>query len=134
MKSFVDQGQHNESLLNHLKATFPDKYNDWKITIIFYSAIHYLKAYAALNKKNIGVTHHEIFINTDSHNKNATFPIQKGAYLLYKDIYQYSRTARYNGMIDPATFETLMEADLQECEKNFDKFKKFLISKKVLSK
>lgn len=131
MKSYVDQGKHNESLLDHLKKNFPDKYNDWKITVIFYSAIHYLKAYAALNKKSIGVTHHEIFINTDSHNKKAIFPIQKGAYILYKDIYQYSRTARYNGMIDSATFETLMKADFDECEKNFDKFKKFLISKKV---
>ncbi len=131
MKSFVAQGKHNEDLLHHLKATFPDKYNDWKITIIFYSSIHYLKAYAALNKKNIGVTHQEIFKNTDSHNKSATFPIQKGAYLLYKDIYQYSRTSRYTGMIDAATFEILMKADFDECEKHFDKFKKYLIAKKV---
>jgi len=131
MQSHIDQGKHNESLLSHLKVNFPDKYNDWKITIIFYCAIHYLKAYAALNKKNIGVTHNEIFINTDSLNKNASFPIQRGAYLLYKDIYQYSRTARYNGMIDSKTFEILMKADLDECEKNFVKFKKFLVSKRV---
>ena len=131
MKSYVDQGKHNESLLSHLKTTFPDTYFDWKITIIFYSAIHYLKAYAALNKKNIGVTHQEIFNNTDSHNKNAVFPIQKGAFILYKDIFHYSKNARYNGMIDSSTFEILMKKDFQECEILFEKFKKFLISKRV---
>lgn len=131
MKPYIEQGKHNEALYNHLKTTFPNQYNDWKITIIFYSAIHYLKAYAKLNKKTIGTSHHEIFLNTDSHNRNATFPIQKGAYTLYKDIYQYSRTARYNGMLDSATFELVMKADLDECEKHFEKFKKFLIGKNV---
>lgn len=50
---------------------------------------------------------------------------------MYKDIYQYSRTARYNGMIDSITFEAILKADYEECEKLFDKFKKFLVSKKV---
>ncbi len=42
MQNHIDQAEHNEKFLTELEIDYPTTYFDWKITICFYTALHYL--------------------------------------------------------------------------------------------
>jgi hypothetical protein len=55
----LNQADHNESLLN--ENCFPDPcaqlnstYKDWNVTILFYTAFHYIQSYLVKNNKIYG--------------------------------------------------------------------------------
>lgn len=75
MQQFIDQAIHNEKFHECVHTNFTDSFFDWKITILFYTAIHYLKALAAKRNIDIGNTHADI-------ERNLKFPITKMVILL----------------------------------------------------
>lgn len=108
---------------------FSEKYYDWKITSLFYTAIHYLKALALKKGIDIGQTHHEIEQNVNPDRHNCSMRIKKGAWLEYKSLLQYSRTSRYDGIeTDFETFEEIMKIDYQYCLTHLENFKKYIKS------
>jgi hypothetical protein len=44
----VERAEHNERLYVYLREQGAT-YNDWQVTVLFYAALHYLRAYAAYN-------------------------------------------------------------------------------------
>lgn len=76
MQNHLEQAKHNRELLNEMETVFPQKFFDWKITITFYIAIHYLQALADHKGIEIGQTHNDIERNVnpnsplDSYNEN----------------------------------------------------------------
>lgn len=46
MDRFLNQATHNEEFHSCLCENFTEKFYDWRITSLFYTAIHYLKALA----------------------------------------------------------------------------------------
>lgn len=133
MEEYIAKAKHNETFHCDLCDNFHDKYFDWKITSLFYTAIHWLKVLANKESKDIGVTHKEVNQNIDPSNPNAELKISKGAYYYYINLYKHSKTARYDGIdTDHVTFELLKEEDWKECKKHFDGLKKYLIDKRHL--
>lgn len=122
------QAKHNEKFHDCICEQFPDRFFDWKITVLFYQAIHYLKALAAQKGLNIGDTHFEIEQSINPDKKKTVMPITKGAWREYNALFQYSQTARYNGITDFETFEKLKEYDYNFAKKNLENFKKYLAS------
>jgi hypothetical protein len=57
--------------------------------------------------------------------------ISKNAWREYKTLFNYSRTARYNGITDFATFEKLMEIDHSNCITHLDNFKNYIIGQGI---
>ncbi len=51
MDEFVMHANHNDVFHTSICKNFPDTYYDWKLTCLFYVAIHYLKALAKKRKK-----------------------------------------------------------------------------------
>lgn len=126
MQQYIDQAIHNEDFHECVCTNFSDKFFDWKITILFYVAIHYLKALAAKKSIDIGETHMDIERNCNPDRANAAMRISANAWREYKNLFRYSQTSRYEGITDIETFEKLKEIDYSYCLKHLEFFKKYI--------
>jgi hypothetical protein len=126
MKHHLNQAAHNQNFHNVICSNFKVQFHDWKITILFYVAIHYLKALAASKKIDIGTTHFDIELSVNPDRPNAKMKITKNAWREYKTLFNYSRTARYEGYSDSNTFEQLMQNDHKFCMIHLENFKKYV--------
>jgi hypothetical protein len=128
MQNHLDQSTHNRDFHTCIDTEFNDQFYDWKITVLFYVGIHWLKALAAKRGIDIGETHYDIEQNVNPDRHNAQMRITKGAWREYKNLFNYSRTARYEGITDIKTFEQLKQVDHGYCLQHLDNFKKYLES------
>lgn len=132
MSKHLKQASYNEEFHHRLCENFSEKYYDWKITCLFYTALHYLKALAFKRNIDIGQTHHEIELNVNPDRNNSLMKIKKGAWREYKNSLQYSRSSRYDGIeTDFQTFEEIMKKDYEYCLIHLDNFKKYIRSQGV---
>lgn len=126
MQEHIKQAEHNEDFHNSICSYSSNRFYDWKITCVFYIAIHYLKALASKNNVNIGTSHFDIEKSV-SPQKNATImPLSKNAWNNYRFLYRYSRTARYSGFTDENTFEQLKQNDYNHCLQCLAGFKGYI--------
>jgi hypothetical protein len=127
MDRFLKQAIHNEAFHKCICDNSSDNFYDWKITSLFYTAIHYLKALALKRGINIGQTHHEIEQNVNPDKNKPLMRVSKNAWYEYKKLLHYSRNSRYDGIdTDFETFELIMKVDYEECLKHLDTFKKYI--------
>jgi len=131
MQQHLDQASHNQAFHDCIVENFNDKFYDWKITVLFYIAIHCLKALAIKRNATIGVTHAEIEKSVNPDRQDATMKISRNAWREYRNLYNYSRTARYEGITDTETFEKLKQLDHSYCIKHLDSFKKYIIGQGI---
>lgn len=123
MQKHINQANHNHDFHDCLQEKFNDKFFDWKITVLFYTAIHYLKALSAKRGKDIGFTHKEIENAVNPDKFSTTMPIKKGAWTDYKALYRYSKTARYEGFQNnEVVFEQLRKIDHSHSNKHLKNF------------
>lgn len=132
MKAHLDQAHHNKSFHDCIEATYTEKFFDWKITVLFYIAIHYLKALAIKRGFDIGEAHFEIELNVNPDKQSPIMPIKRGAWQQYKRLSDYSRTARYEGITDFKTFEKIKQIDHSNCLTHLDNFKKYIESQGIV--
>lgn len=122
------QASHNKEFHDMACKHAPELYYDWKITCLFYVAIHYLKALAHKRKKDIGDHHHDINRNIKRGKHNPTMPISDTAYDNYMRLFHYSQSARYDGFENVDVFNKMKKADYAHALKCFENFEKFIIS------
>ena len=79
MGKYLNQAHRNEEFHRGICENYPDTFFDWKITALFYIAIHYLKELADKKRIDIGQTHFDIDKNTNLLRNNAFMRISKGA-------------------------------------------------------
>lgn len=101
----ISQAQHNELFLSSIEKT-PD-YLDWKFIVLFYSALHYGDAFLAKKYRKHCKTH------TDRKNTYSQIN-RKDLFLAYKNLEDFSRTARYY----PEGISALTETDFQDAYNN----------------
>ena len=127
MSRHILQAQHNEQFHNNICEQFKDFYFDWKITCIFYTAIHYLKALAEHRHKTIGNSHSEIFQSIKPNSNKRVLIVPDKIYNAYYDLYIYSITARYSGITtDENTYNDILLGDHSECVKLLNYFRKYV--------
>lgn len=131
MQEHLEQANHNKNFHDCIETQFAGQFYDWKITVLFYVAIHYLKALATHRHIDIGETHFDIEHNVNPDRYNAKMRITKGAWREYKNLFNYSRTARYEGIIDIATFEKLKQVDHTFCLTHLENFRKYIQSQGI---
>lgn len=131
MQQHLEQASHNLKFHKSIESSFEGQFYDWRITVLFYVAIHYLKALAVHRGCAIGDTHFEIEKNVNPDRDNANMRISKNAWREYKSLLQYSQTARYNGITDINTFQELKRIDHSYCLVHLDKFKKYVVGQGV---
>ncbi|HRP02924.1 MAG TPA: hypothetical protein PLE30_09795 [Candidatus Kapabacteria bacterium] len=72
-------------------------YFDWKVTTIFYTALHYMKHYT--EQQNVVLRNHShIFENINPNNSDGVIPLQPKAFTAYKLLYDLSIKSRYEGI------------------------------------
>lgn len=131
MNHHLEQANHNKNFHDCIETQFTGQFYDWKITVLFYVAIHYLKALAASRGIDIGETHFDIEQNVNPERHHAKMRITKGAWREYKNLFYYSRTARYEGFTDLLPFEQLKQIDHTYCLTHLDNFKKYIQSQAI---
>lgn len=141
---YLKQALHNERFHSNTCEHFPDDYYDWKITTLFYVAIHYVKALANQNGIDIGTDHFSIRNNIKpptAHNAKPAMAFNKNAYGLYDYMYRTSQTSRYNGFsdksgifTDEATFKAIMQHEHEVCQEAITKLKKYIIDNRGLKR
>ena len=75
---------------------------------------------------DIGATHQEIEKSVNPDRPGAIMKITKTAWRNYSQLYHSSRNARYEGLADISTFESLMKTDHGYCLKYLGDFKKYV--------
>lgn len=128
MQQHIDQASHNQKFHDSIDTQFGGQFYDWKITVLFYVAIHYLKALASQRGIDIGETHYEIEQSVNPDRYSAKMRLSRNAWREYKNLFNYSRTARYEGITDFATYEKLKQIDHSYCVQHLDNFKNYLRS------
>ena len=134
MQEFLDQATHNESLLNTLDEKFPDDFFDWKITIAFYTILHYMNAY--LSAEGRGILCKDHWDRNNHLNPNAfesTFPLTEDNWDLYYEMYIKSRLVRYNGIRNKVIAKKKWKQDYNLIEGHFKKLKEFVLDDLNLS-
>jgi hypothetical protein len=131
MQKYLKQAAHNKAFHECIEQSFSKKFYDWKVTVLFYIAIHCLKALATNLKVEIGDTHREIENNINPDRPQHTLAIKRTAFKNYRNLYQYSKTARYEGFTDFDTFEKLKEVDHSYCLKHLSDFQKYIESRGI---
>jgi len=95
MRQFINKAKHNEDFLTSLESHFPDEYLDWKLVVIFYSALHYTNAFFKFKNVPHPHNHTERKEKIDPGNQNASLPFSQECYKLYMELYDYAHNARY---------------------------------------
>lgn len=126
MQEYIDKARHTQDLHDFISEKVPGKYSDWKITLLFYVAIHLLKAFAAKRGVDIGNTHERINSNLNPGSKNKVIEIERGMWDEYFSLYQYSRNARYDGIENKDAFDSIMKNEYSEAIKALTRFKLYL--------
>lgn len=114
----LNQAKHNESFL----AQIGEDFYDWRVTTLFYIAVHYLRAFACYLETDAGSTHEEM----ESKAKQYPLHIKDWAWQHYKRLKNYSREARYDGFDDAFIFQEVQKDNYEKCLLHLDEFKKYL--------
>lgn len=118
MTAFLNQAKHNKVFHECICTNFDSSFFDWKITTIFYTALHYIKALADLKGLYIGETHIAIKSSINPNNKSGVvMPLTYTAWEAYRNLYQYCHSARYNGITgsDFDAWQKMKESDHMHC-------------------
>ncbi len=90
-------------MYHELCTQYPDEFHDWKVTLLFYTALHWVRALAKKRRIKIGESHAEIARNCNPQYPGA-MPISCKAWDEYHNLNMRSQTARYEGIVNEKGF------------------------------
>lgn len=132
---FLNKGVYNHDFYVVLTEKFPHDYYDWRITVMFYCAIHCLKAFCLKNYgKYIGDTHHEIIKRVSPKGAEKIVDLPDGMWDEYHALYQYSKIARYEGITNHKLFEQLMKDNYKHASQHLTKLKMYFKTGSIIIK
>lgn len=113
MKSHLKKANYNEKFLEAFEELLPDDYFDWKITVVFYIAVHYIDAYFLSHGTSINS--HEVRRHVlETHHS----PLSEDCIDNYNNLYRLARNARYNGFLGLKEWNKHQRDCLKEAKKN----------------
>jgi hypothetical protein len=132
MKDHIEHACHNEEFLDFLKKNSPHKFFDWKINVVFYCALHFVRAYSEMKGVTIGPTHYDLWIALHSQDDNPpVLELSSKALSAYKKISRFSKNARYDGFINRDNFERICEINFNSALSHLGVLKSYLKSQKM---
>jgi hypothetical protein len=127
MTEHLNQAQHNWDFLNALNTHFPKLYFDWKITVTFYVAIHYLRAFEKYKGVRIHGTHRELIYHSDPAHTDALNPLSHTAFLAYLGLFDAAHKSRYKGFGDKNFHMTLLQLDYNNAQEYLSILKTYIV-------
>lgn len=116
VQKHVKQAHHNFRFFCEVHSKLPDLFYDWKITVLFYTAVHSLRAIMAQRDVIVDNSHYDLRKNIDPKNNIATKPVKKFCFNAYVVLYNASLESRYAGFISPAKRLDYLRKRLSRCE------------------
>jgi hypothetical protein len=90
---YISKSNHNIKFNENIDSGF----SDWKVTAIFYVAIHYIKSYD--RRLNIELkSHADIFKHIDPSKTDALLKLPEKLFSAYEHLYRLSISSRYDGI------------------------------------
>ena len=123
MEKYLNQAEHNENFLEKLKEEFPYDFHDWKITVIFYTSLHYIKCFALT--KSITLKHHKDTFDK-LHSGELSFGSDDGLKKCYFKLYAYSKLSRYSGFLTIEAFDRICMINYTDSTLKLGLIKKFV--------
>jgi hypothetical protein len=123
----LNQANYNLDFYNCICTNYPNRFTDWKITVLFYSSLQYTKSFLL----NYGfsedkVDSHEKTLDILRYPQNGKNVVNNDFYIAYRDFYRLSKSVRYNGLNNISTFEKDLLADLANAIKYSQYTRKYL--------
>ncbi|MFZ7106647.1 MAG: hypothetical protein ACO1HD_08515 [Bacteroidota bacterium] len=132
MHEHLRQASHNQQFRDCIEENFSDDFFDWKITVTFYTALHYLHALASKKGLFIGSNHGDVLRSVNPNNKNGcVLHLSYSAWNAFKEMYNYCHSARYDGITDFETWKKLKAKDYEQCLICMSKFETYIISEGI---
>ncbi len=128
MREHIRKAQSNERLIEYLTENIPDDYFDWKTTIAFYAAMHYIKAFFKFKNKVSGHSHKELNHKINPSSKSAILPFPQEIYECYRELYQNARNTRYEPYLDGDIQNLVFHINFDLSMKHIKNIKDYLIS------
>lgn len=127
MQSHISKAEHNEKFLSFIEENNSTDFNDWSITVSFYAALHYMKAFIKkkLNKSS-SIKKHEDLDLLINPNMTSNSPLDETTYLMYHELYTMSRTARYETQHNQQFAMALMKVNADNAKQKLIDIKKYL--------
>lgn len=132
MKAHIDKALNNERFLQFIESNIKDDFIDWKITVIFYAALHYLKAFLKFKKVPNVNSHKEIDNAINPGLEGAKYPIPKNEFETYRDLYQISRSVRYSGIYKSDLQVLLLSQSCEKSKQNLEVLKAFFVAEGLI--
>lgn len=126
MEKHIKQAKHNKSLLEHLITTFPNTYSDWKVTLCFYTAVHYMRALVVKHGGELVDSHEQIKRMMCPRSVGKICTIKQDQWDNYHGLKVYSENARYNGILDIDDHEEVNSDNLKGALTMLDRFEKYV--------
>lgn len=134
MNPHTEKALHNLAFLHHIETSFPTSYYDWKVTTLFYAALHLVHALADQKKIQIGQSHKEVLQNLNPEKgfrQTSTMPFSQTGYDMYYRLYDHSWNARYKPG-NTQFLEKLNKANYEEAKAIFPKLVLYLVNTRGL--
>ena len=127
MGQSLEQAKHNECFHLYLCEGSSDRFVDWKITCLFYAALHLVKELAFVKKVSLGDKHELMLDNINPRNYRRKINVKLDFYHSYSILFRYSRSARYDGFFNYDDFIQNKIPVYEECQKIYSYLKKEVI-------
>lgn len=131
MLNHLNLAKHNEDFLNTIENAAPNSFFDWKITVCFYSALHYLRALEKLKKKQIGNSHKQFLFHLDSSNKDAVLPINRTIFEHYQSLFDMAHKTRYTAFINAKFQMSLYKSNLEFAKNSLSTIKQYCVKQGI---
>lgn len=96
MTQHLQQAQHNHKFLIYLDSNeLSEIYCDWKITILFYTALHLMRAFCVFKSVSIPENHREFHDKINPKGKKNVLALPNEIFDCYFELYNQSRRTRY---------------------------------------
>src|ERR1035437_9299301 len=93
MHLHIEKAIKNCKFLEAIETHLPDDFFEWKITVVFYIAVHSVRALLKAKYKTYVGSSHKAIDNVIKSDGTYPFPLKQ--YRAYQALYVYSRDARY---------------------------------------
>ncbi|TGE23513.1 hypothetical protein [Hymenobacter metallicola] len=137
-EGYVNKAKHNQKLVELLEEQGQDGFPDWVVIVIFYVALHWICAWVSNQGRprssfgSHGDMRNLINPNIKPHLKSHHYiPVSKRVYEAYDELYDFSRTARYDGFLNEKGMREQEMDDMEECKKNLAIIKDFIVRKGI---
>lgn len=104
MSVHLEQAKHNYQLYQSLKTSFPSDFGDWKLTVLYYTALHLVHALAEHWKTPLTGGHYDIRRSLNPDNPNRTLRVSPHFSKCFEALYKQCDIARYRSPEDPNGF------------------------------